>query len=137
MNSYHRTTIREVADDVSISSGTCQAIFMDALDIKSATAKIVPKLLNFEHKQCCMGSAQGMLTTFNDDPDLLKKRLTVNESWVYGYDIEKKPNHSNGSVQKSQDRKCTPNSVRCEGMCIAFCFLRLQWRGASSVLATR
>ena len=27
---------------------------------------------------------------FNGDPDLLKKIITGNESWVYGYDIEAK-----------------------------------------------
>ena len=31
-----------------------------------------------------------MLTTFNDDPDLLKNFITGDESWVYGYDIETK-----------------------------------------------
>ena len=31
-----------------------------------------------------------MLTTFNDDPDLFKKVLTDDESWVYGCDIETK-----------------------------------------------
>ena len=49
--------------------------------------------------------AQDMLTTFNDDPDLLEKVITGNESWVYGYDIETKANYPKGNVQKSQDRK--------------------------------
>ena len=31
-----------------------------------------------------------MLTTFNDDPDLLKKVITTDEAWVYSYDIEAK-----------------------------------------------
>ena len=43
-----RTIIREVADYVFISFGSCQAIFTDVLDMKHATAKIVPKLLNIE-----------------------------------------------------------------------------------------
>ena len=37
-----------------------------------------------------MDIAQEMLTTFNDDPDLLKKVITGDESWLYGYDIETK-----------------------------------------------
>ena len=41
-------------------------------------AKIVPKLLNFGQKQCCMDIGQEKLTMFNDDA----------ESGVYGYDIE-------------------------------------------------
>ena len=44
-------------------------------------AMIVPKLLNFEHKQRRMDIAQEMLTTFNDDPDLLKKVITGDESF--------------------------------------------------------
>ena len=58
--------------------------------MKRATANIVPKLLNFEQKQRRMDVAQEMLTTFNDDPDLLKKVITGNESWVYGYAIKTK-----------------------------------------------
>ena len=41
-------TIREVADDVGISFGSCQAIFMDVLGMKRAAAKIIPKLQHFE-----------------------------------------------------------------------------------------
>ena len=43
-----RIIIREVANDVGISFGSCQAIFTDILDMKRAAAKIVPQLLNFE-----------------------------------------------------------------------------------------
>ena len=35
-----------------------------------------------------------MLTTFNDEPDLFKKVVTGDESWVYGYDIETKTESS-------------------------------------------
>ena len=45
-----RITIREVADDVRISFGSCQAIFTDVLGMKRAAVKIVPKLLNFDQK---------------------------------------------------------------------------------------
>ena len=41
-------TIREVADDVGISFGSCQVIFTDVLGMKHAAVKIVTKLINFE-----------------------------------------------------------------------------------------
>ena len=85
-----RITIREAADDVGISFGSCQAIFTDVLGMKLVAAKIVPKLVNFEQKQCRMDIAQEKLTTFNDHPDLFKKVITGGESWVYGYNIETK-----------------------------------------------
>ena len=72
------------------SFGACQAIFRDVLGIKSTAAKIIPKLLNFEKKQSRVDLAQEMLTTLNDDSDLLKKAVTADESWVYGYDIKTK-----------------------------------------------
>ena len=37
-----------------------------------------------------MDLAQEMLTMFNDDPDLLKRVIAGDESWVCGYDIESK-----------------------------------------------
>ena len=51
-----RITIREVADDVGISFGSCQAIFTDVLATKRAATKIVAKLLNFEQKHRRMAS---------------------------------------------------------------------------------
>ena len=71
-----RITIRELADD----GGICQAIFMDVLGMKRAAAKIVSKL----------DIAQEMLTTFNDNPDLLKRFITRDKLWVYGYYNETK-----------------------------------------------
>ena len=71
-------TIREVG----ILFGSWQAIFTDVLGIKRAAAKIFPKLLNFEQKQRRINIAQDMLTTFNDDPDLLKKVITGEASWL-------------------------------------------------------
>ena len=43
-------TIRKVTDDGGIWFVSCQSIFTDALGMKRASSKIVPKLLNFEQK---------------------------------------------------------------------------------------
>ena len=107
----HQITIREVADDVGISFGSFQTIFTDVLGIKHAAVKIIPKLLNFDWKQCTyiaqqqrsrfapkkvitvdeswvfgfdIEIAQEMLMTFYDDPDLLKKVIIGGESWMHG-----------------------------------------------------
>ena len=63
-----------------------------------------------------------MLTTFNDDPDLLKEVITGNESWVHGYDIETKAQSSQWKhPEESRSKKA--RQVRSN------VFLRLQWRG--------
>ena len=41
-----------------------------------------------------MPIAQKMLNDVNDDSDLLKKVITGDESWVYGYDVETKAQSS-------------------------------------------
>ena len=97
--------------------------FTDLLSMKRAAAKIVTKLLNFEQKQHCLDIAQEMLTTFNDDPELLKEVISGDESWVYGYDIETKAQSSQWE-RPEEPRSTTPSSVKCEGF--AHCFLRLQ-----------
>ena len=88
-----RNTVIEVADEVGISFGACQAIFKDVFDMKRAAAKFVPKFLNFDQKQRRLDIAQEMLT-LNNNPDLLKTVITGNDSWVYGYDIETKAQSS-------------------------------------------
>ena len=90
--------ITKAVDDIGISLGSCQAIFKDVFGMKCEPGKIFPKLLNFEQKQRCVHIAQEMLTTFNGDPDWLKKGITADE-------LKPNFNHPNGSVQKSQDRK--------------------------------
>ena len=62
--------------------------------MKRAAVKIFPKLIHFEQKHHLINIAQEMLTTFNDYPDLLKKVITGDESWMYGYDIETKAQSS-------------------------------------------
>ena len=52
--------------------------------MKHAVTNIVPKLLNFEKKQ------QETLTTFNDNPDLIKKFITSDD----GYDFKSKADSS-------------------------------------------
>ena len=89
-----RSIVREVAEDVGISVGSCHAIFSDILGLKRVGAKVVPKLLNFDQKIRRMTIAQEMLNDVNDDPDLFKKVITGDESWVYGYDVKTKAQSS-------------------------------------------
>ena len=57
-----RIIIREVADEVGISIGSCHEIFSNVLGMKRVAAIFVPKLLNFEQKQRRIEVAQESLT---------------------------------------------------------------------------
>ena len=83
-----RITIREVADDVDISIGSCHEIFSNDVGMKRVAAKFVPKLLNFEQIQRRMEVVQKSLNEVNDDAELLKCIIKGDKTWVYGYDVE-------------------------------------------------
>ena len=73
--------------------------------MKSAAAKNLSKLLNFDQNQRrmrCSCDHQAILTTLNDDPDLLTKIVTGEESWVCGYDIETKAQSSQWKRSKTE-----------------------------------
>ena len=68
-----------------------------------------------------MDSAQEMLTTFNHDPDLLKKVITGDEAWVYGYDIETKAQSCQWKrPEEPKTKKITSSSVKCAGFAYLF-----------------
>ncbi|KAG5315042.1 SETMR methyltransferase, partial [Pseudoatta argentina] len=53
-----RITVREVAEDLNISIGSCHSIFTNDLGMRRVTAKFIPKLLNFDQKQHCINIAR-------------------------------------------------------------------------------
>ncbi|UYV78290.1 hypothetical protein LAZ67_16000864 [Cordylochernes scorpioides] len=89
-----RITVREVAEDLNISIGSCHSIFINDLGMRRVAAKFVPKLLNCDQKQHRMNIANEMLDYVRDDPNLLQRVITGDEAWVYGYDVETKAQSS-------------------------------------------
>ncbi|UYV67987.1 hypothetical protein LAZ67_5002717, partial [Cordylochernes scorpioides] len=89
-----RITVREVAEDLNISIGSCHSIFINDLGMRRVAAKFVPKLLNCDQKQHRMNVANEMLDSVRDDPNLLQRVITGDEAWVYGYGVETKAQSS-------------------------------------------
>ena len=63
---------------------------MQGLCMKHVMAKLIPWLLLPEQKEHRAAVANDLMQTTTHEPDLLKKVITRNESWVYGYDLEAK-----------------------------------------------
>ncbi|UYV68414.1 hypothetical protein LAZ67_5004261 [Cordylochernes scorpioides] len=87
-------TIREVAEDLNISIGSCHSIFINDLGIRRVAAKFVLKLLNCDQKQHRMNIVNEMLDSVRDDLNLLQRVITGDEAWVYGYEVETKSQSS-------------------------------------------
>ncbi|UYV66566.1 hypothetical protein LAZ67_4002109 [Cordylochernes scorpioides] len=75
-----RITVREVAEDLNKSIGSCHSIFINDLGMRRVAAKFVPKFLNCDQKQHRMNIANEMLDSVRDNPNLLQRVITGDEA---------------------------------------------------------
>jgi hypothetical protein len=81
-------TIREIAEDVGISFGSCQAFLTENLNMHRVAAKFVPRVLTEDQKAKHVNIGQELLDRVSVDENFLKTIVTGDETWVYGYDVE-------------------------------------------------
>ncbi|UYV65855.1 PLD4 [Cordylochernes scorpioides] len=81
-------TVREVAEEAWISFGSTQSIMKDILGVRRLNAVLVPKDLTFDQKNARKETASLNLEATTDDPELLKRVITGDETWIYGFDSE-------------------------------------------------
>ena len=91
----HRLTVCEVAKEVGICKSLCHLILTDKLKMRHVATKFVPRLLTDAQKENHVTVSQELFDCSNADENFLKNVITVDETWVYGYDVETK-------VQSSQ-----------------------------------
>jgi len=101
-------TVRELEEDLGIPRTIVSQILTEDLGNKRVAAKFVLRLLSPEQKEFHAAVAQDLLETANNDPHFLKKVITGDESWVYGYDPETK---AQSSQWKSPESPC-PKKAR-------------------------
>jgi len=58
--------------------------------MRRVCAKMVPKLLSDEQKECCKEMCLDLLQCTEDEPDLLNSIITCDETWVFTYGPETK-----------------------------------------------
>ncbi|XP_077525089.1 protein GVQW3-like [Amblyomma americanum] len=62
----HRVTIREIAEEMGVSTFSAHSIITKDLAVKRVAAKFVPKQLMVEQKQLCVEASQDMLDSQGD-----------------------------------------------------------------------
>jgi hypothetical protein len=85
-----RLTIREIADELNLSFGTCQAILTQDLGMRCVSAKLVPRLLTQDQTEHRAPACRELLQHVENYASFLPSIITGEESWVYGYDPETK-----------------------------------------------
>jgi hypothetical protein len=100
-----RLTIREIAEDVGISFGSCQAILTEKLNMHRVAAKFVPCVFAEDQKANRVNISQELLDRVSVDENFLKTIITGDRTWVYGYDVKTKAQSSQWVGQGSPQLK--------------------------------
>lgn len=116
-----RLTVREVANEVGISIGTCHSILSDELGMKRVSAKLVPKLLTVEQMEHRIEVCLELKNRVSNDPSFITSIITGDETWVYGYDPETKVQSSQWKTANSpRPKKCRQVRSNIKAMLIVF-----------------
>jgi hypothetical protein len=80
----------EIAEECNILIGSCHDILTTKLEIHCVVSKFVPRLLTHNQGDSRVAICQELLDLASEYENFLKRIITSNETWVYGYDVEKK-----------------------------------------------
>ncbi|UYV72348.1 hypothetical protein LAZ67_9002722 [Cordylochernes scorpioides] len=86
-----RTTLLELEQDTGISKTTIGRIVTEDLKLKKTPAKFIPRFLTNEQKLCRLATCEDMMKMTRTETEWKDKIITGDETWVYGYDPETKP----------------------------------------------
>ena len=110
-------------EDLGIPRTIVSQILTEDPGKKRVAAKFVPWLLSRQQKEFRAAVAQYLLETANNDPNFLKKVITGDESWVYGYDPETKAQSSQWkSPESPRPKKARQSRSNVKVMLIVFFF---------------
>ena len=85
--------------DLGIPNSTVSEILTQDLSMECVMAKFIPWLLLPEQKEYHAVLANDLIQTATNEPDFLKKVITRDKWWVYGYNLEMR-------AQSSQWESC-------------------------------
>ena len=112
VRSDYLLTSREMAHELNLSFYAFQSILTKDLTMRRVSAKFIPKLLSTTRNNR-LQVAQEMINRSENDPDLLNRVITGEESWVYGYDSQTKAQSSQwkspGSPRPKKARQSQSN----------------------------
>jgi predicted hydrolase (HD superfamily) len=79
---------------LGFQKNACSEILTENLCMRHVAAKSVPRLLTEERQQSALKSVKHILSVQTMMKTYVKKVITGEEKWVYGYMMSKQKNHS-------------------------------------------
>jgi len=91
------------------------------LNMRKVSAKMVPKLLSDEQKECCKELCLDLLQRTENEPDLLNSIITCDETSVFTYDPEtKRQSMQWKSTSSPRPKKTRMSRSKFKAMLIVF-----------------
>ncbi len=85
-----RVTLEELSQKVDVKPTTLHTIMKKDLQLSKLAPKFIPRILTPEQKRFRVELCQSNIQSLKEDPDLLKKVVTGDESWVSVFEMELK-----------------------------------------------
>ena len=82
-----RLGVQAVAEEVNLGRESVWQILREELNMRKVCAKMVPKVLSDEQKECCKELCLYFLQRIENEPDLLNSVITCDETWIFMYDL--------------------------------------------------
>ena len=86
VRSDRRLTVRIIADELGMKSERIWRIISEDRWMRKICAKMVPRLLNVGQKERRVQVCHDVLEQLETQPNLLKRVVTGDESWIFEYD---------------------------------------------------
>ena len=99
-----RLGVRAVAEEVNLDRESVRRILREELNMRKVCAKMVPKVLSDEQKECCKELCLDLLQRIENEPDLLNLIIVMKLGYLC---MIRKPsdNQCGGSQHHLQDKK--------------------------------
>ncbi|XP_043257532.1 protein GVQW3-like [Colletes gigas] len=100
-----RLSVREVAHEVEMSHMSVHNISTEVLAMRRVAARLVPKELNFLHKEHRKAVAEDMISRASSDFTFMKRIITDDETWVYEYNMQTSQQSSEYRLENEPNSK--------------------------------
>lgn len=91
LDADRRVTVRDIADQIGLSTGRTYSIIVNDLGMSKVSARWVPRLLKDEEKQRRMDCSVEFLRRYDAEGDMFLNRIvTTDETWLHHFDPETK-----------------------------------------------
>ena len=121
VRSNRRLTVRMTAGELGMNSEKVWSIITEDLGMRKICTKMVPRLLNEGQKERRVQVCQDILRQLKTEPNLLKRVVTGDESWIFKYDpLTKRQSLEWKSALSPRPKKARVFKPKIKVMLIAF-----------------